>query len=1391
MPVARSDELIAIVGMGCVVPDAFSVAAFRDNLLVGHTAIRDLARDSPRWRRYLGGDGAGDTCPSVLGAPVSGYEFDWRRFRIPPLDASVMNPMQLLALDAGDQALSALRVVPRETTGIFIGATGLGWQADSGLQIRFPDLADAFSRAGVASRLAPAVHDAVLTDARERLRGALKPVSDDTVVNASASVAAGRIAMHHDLRGPHYSIDAGFASSLAALETGVLALREGSVDLCLVGGVSELLTPLDVVAFARLGGLARARVAPFDTSADGTILGEGAVLFALKRLEDALRDGERIHAVVRGVAGATDPPDRALVAPSERGQEAVIRLAHERAGVDPRTIGFVECHATGTRLGDVTEVRALANVFARHEGARVALGSAKPFVGHLRGASGAVGMLRAVLALEGACIPAQINFDTPQPDLHLDETVFHVPTQPQALLPRGGASVARAAVSAFGFGGISYHAVLESHDPSRRAAARARTAPRARRPEPLAIVGMGSLLPRCDGVEQLRERLLAGFDATQEVPAKRWDIDRYFDANPTRLDTAYSRLGCFLDDYPSPRTEWRMPPATLASLDPEQLILLHAAEEAVRDAGYVEGRWTPERVMVSVGFLPYQGKRFLADSRVNFVEYALHLRAALRAAGVSDAAAGAVLAATEREFKATLPPITEDSLTGWLGSIGAARVARRWHFRGPHFVVDSACASSHAAIFAAANALRHDCADVALVGGTWCDMMPEFFVAACRFNALSATGITPFDRDADGFIPGEGAGVVVLRRLSDAERDGDRIHALLLSVEGSSDGRGRSVLAPKPDGEASALRRALAAANVAAGSVDYVECHGTGTALGDRVEAEAIAAVYGRPGGVPLLIGSVKSNFGHLNAAAGMPALIKAVIAVRDYVIAASLKCDSPNPDIDFAGQGLHVASRNTPWERADDTPRRAGVSGFGVGGTNFHMLVEEYRPGWNADDGVVSGTREERPPSIAAASGADASACVAKLAELAARAARAADSYEALLTHSRQAALASPTGEGVRAAIVAASPDELARRTALLEAALRRGPEVGYLHAQGVFIGTPRGAPVTLMFPGQGSQYPGMLRGALARFPRIGRTLERIDAAYERLVGRPLSPTFLAGDDRVVPHEDLHCAVFAVNCAVLAVLGDFGIRYDAVIGQSAGELSALVAAEVLTLEDALRAVRDRTLSVQRLTLSDNGRMIALACSASRAAQLIADANGGGTAAVAADNSPAASIVSASTSIADALLALAEACGIEARVLDVSHAYHSPIIEAARAPYENALSGLTFRAPRCEIVSTITGSSINALPTARYPKLLAQQFVQPVRLRQAIEARYAQGGRVFVECGPKWPLSTYIDDTLQGREHLAQPTLHPKVGEAEQLQRALAQLFVLGATTLEASLTVT
>lgn len=1398
----ENHEPVAIIGLGCVLPDAAAPTAFWQNQLAGHSALRPLR--GPLWEGHFDPDPrAPDRTTSLIGARVEGFQFDWRRFRIPPAEAADINPLQLMILDAGAQALGAVRVLPRETTGIVLGALGLGWQRDSGLRIRLPVLCAAVEDSPAFQALAAPARAAVLAAARAALDRELKPVSEDNVINASASVAAGRIAMYFDLRGLHYSVDAGFASAMSAAEAGVRLLRDGTLDTVLVGGSSELLTPLELIAMAKLGVLAPRELRSFDQAAQGTLLGEGVAVFALKRLSDAERDGETILAVLRGVGGATVVEDD-LTTVRPAGLVQAQRRAYAEAGIAPDTVGLLECDAPGSPAADAAEVRALVEVLGRDAQPGVMLSSAKPFVGHARAAAGAVGLLRAVLCLHHRVVPAQIGFQSPHPALELEATPFQIPTTSRPLSARGGAAQPRAGVSAIGLGGIYYHALLEGYSgdgrPVRKTVPLAAPTIGATSPAvsaasgvPIAITGMGGSFPGARGVPALWRRLQEGYDATREVPPERWLIDQYYDPDTNRLDTAYTRIGCFLDELPGDAARFGVPAAAHAALDPSQLLVLEAADEALADAGYAPGRWDPARVSVILAFLPYQGKKFLADLRAHFVPFGAALSDALLGQGVPQGATRLILQQAEERAKAGLPPITAHTLTGYLGSVNAARVAARHGFRGPHCVVDSACASTHAAMHAAVRALQQGACDVVLCGGVWCDVSPEFYVAACRFNALSATGSHPFSSRADGFIPGEGGGVFVLRRLADAERLGEPIHAVLRAVAGSSDGRGRSVLAPSPEGESMAMRRALREAGLLPEQVDYVECHGTGTPLGDAVEADACTRAFGPGRARPLMLGSAKSNIGHLNAAAGVPALIKAVMAVKTGELPPSLKCDPPSQKIDFARAPLQVVRTTTQWTAPEGQPRRAGVSGFGVGGTNLHMIVEQHVPAAPASvsSGGGGGGADSASADLVtvfAARGDNLSACAAELWAQLGRLRRGA-SLASVLGEAQQRAAAGP---GERVAVVASDAATLEARLSLLEAALQRGQPPSFLQTQGIFTGRPEpSVPVAVLFPGQGPQYPQMMAGLVAQFPALRADLDAVDLAYRRLAGRPLSPCFLQADPggggAGPAHEDSHCAVFAVNCLIFGLLRRFGLRCDAVLGQSAGELAALVAAEVLTIEQGLLAMRERTLAVLELRVADPGQMVALSCGAAQARKLLAGLPG--RIALAADNAPSSSIVSGEQPALEEFLRRCAGAGVDATLLPVSHGYHSEIIAGATPRYLAALRGLRYRRPVCAVASTITGGLVSGpsgggLAAADYPQHLASQYVRPVLLPDAVEALYRAGVRLFLESGPKWSLTGFVGQILKDRSHVAQATMHPKIGEVEQLHRALACLFVHGAAGL-------
>ncbi|HEY5956206.1 MAG TPA: beta-ketoacyl synthase N-terminal-like domain-containing protein, partial [Polyangiaceae bacterium] len=715
---------IAVVGLGCILPDANSSAEFWANCVGGHSALGPLSSRTYDWNCYKReSESAQRVFESPLGAEIAPHAFDWRKFKISPLDAQSINPMHLHVLEAGAQAIEDIREIPHASSGVFVGGTGLGWRRDSGLRIRLADFLAAADSAAAGAGLLERDRQNLLAKVRGTLDARLRPVNDDGVVNSLGSIAAGRLALRFDLRGPHAGIDAGFASGLAAVSTAARLLLDGTIDMALAGGASECISPLELLAFHQLSVLAPRHVRPFDAAAEGTLLGEGAVLFALKRLEDAVDQGERIYAVLRGVGAASDGRSHSLLAPAIEGQTLAMHRAYAEAEIDPTSIGYVECHATGTSVGDASEIRALAQVFGKAAG--IAVASAKPFVGHLRGASGAVGLLRAVLALHHGIVPAQIGFERPHANLALDTTPFFVPTKQITLEARAGAPSARAAVNSFGLGGNNYHAILEafpsgSHRPNLGSSATRTVSHVAKRADaPIAIIGLGGVLPNGDDVPAFWQALIEGKDATTEVPSSRWQIDRYYDSDQTRLETSYTKVGCFVEPVPDPGREFRLPPAAKAQLDPGHVLAFRAAEEAVADAELEGGSWDRSRTAVILGFIPCKGRRLLAEARLNFREFESELEHALLASGIDEGQVARILAETERIGLTNLPSITEDTLPGYLGSFNAARIARRFDLHGPHFVVESACASSLAALHAAARLLRQGAVDAVILGGVW------------------------------------------------------------------------------------------------------------------------------------------------------------------------------------------------------------------------------------------------------------------------------------------------------------------------------------------------------------------------------------------------------------------------------------------------------------------------------------------------------------------------------------------------------------------------------------------------------------------------------------------------------------------------------------------------
>ncbi|HZD05343.1 MAG TPA: polyketide synthase, partial [Longimicrobiales bacterium] len=456
----------------------------------------------------------------------------------------------------------------------------------------------------------------------------------------------------------------------------------------------------------------------------------------------------------------------------------------------------------------------------------------------------------------------------------------------------------------------------------------------------IAIVGVGAVLPDAPDAPGFWRNLADGRYSIGDVPPDRWDPELYWDPDPKAPDKTYSRIGGWVREWEWNPLAWRLPipPKVAEVMDLAQKWAIVAARETLADYGAPEKALDPERTAVILGNALGGDTHLLTAARILFPEVAAELEKAPSFRSLPGELRAAVLEELRAGVGSRLPVITEDTMPGELANIVAGRLAALFDFKGPNFVTDAACASAMAAVSAAAEGLEGGDFDAVLTGGIDANMSPSTFVKFCKIGALSGTGSRPYAAGADGFVMGEGAACFLLKRLADAERDGDRVYAVIRGLGGSSDGRGKGITAPNPVGQQLAVERAWRSAGLAPEAGDLLEGHGTSTRVGDVVEVESLDAVF-RGYGLPatsIALGSVKSNIGHLKGAAGAAGLLKATLALHERVLPPSLNCDTLNPAIDFAGSPFVVNTGLRPWDKAGsngDTVRRAGVSAFGFGG--------------------------------------------------------------------------------------------------------------------------------------------------------------------------------------------------------------------------------------------------------------------------------------------------------------------------------------------------------------------------------------------------------------------------------------------------------------------------
>lgn len=885
-------------------------------------------------------------------------------------------------------------------------------------------------------------------------------------------------------------------------------------------------------------------------------------------------------------------------------------------------------------------------------------------------------------------------------------------------------------------------------------------------PVDVAIVGIGCLLPGCTDARAYWEAIVDGRQTLQEVPADRWSHALYFDADRTTRDKVYSRWGGFIDDVPFDPLKFGLPPASLQSIDPMQLLGLVAVAQALEDAGAVEDAGLRQRTGVILGFSGGLGEKGMG--------YA------------ARAELPRLLAEVDPGVLDRLPEWTEDSFAGLLPNVVAGRIANRFDFHGVNFTIDAACASSLASVHQAVQELRSGRCDRVIAGGVDTLQNPFGFLCFSKTQALSPSGsCRTFDAQADGIAISEGLAIVVLKRLEDAERDGDRIYSIIKGVGSSSDGRAKGLTAPLPAGQRLAIRRAWAQAGASPATCTLWEAHGTGTVAGDQVELKAAMEVLAEAGAAPrsCAIGSVKTNIGHTKAAAGVAGLIKASLAQYHRVLPPHRGVSRPNPQLLTEGSPLYLSQLPRPWVASRSYPRRACVSAFGFGGTNFHAVLEEYRGDFRPRPAVRDtwghellvwrgGTRADLLQSLESTQR------------------RLAAGEESSLLGLAASLAGNALGDGEVLAMVASSLEDAAQRIGHAASQLVAGGAL----PDGVFVGGTDAAPagkLALLFPGQGSQYPDMLRELAVLFPELSEAVEDAEAAVAAaptFADRPRLSRLVWPGERFSPGEETAArtaltrtevaqpALGAISIGLLRLLRQFGLRHDMAAGHSYGEYVALHSAGVLSSEDVFRISEARgRFIVEEAAGNELGAMAAISADAAVAQTLI---EGIPDLQCANMNSPRQTIVSGTRKAIEAAVQACESAGVSIRPLPVAAAFHSPLVAPSQQRLTAFVAAIPFTAPAVPVYGN-TLARPHPLDPGLIKELMSRHLVEPVRYAEMIEAMYDDGARIFLEVGPKNVLSSLVGQILGDRSHCS-IAIDDSGSGVRGLLTALAKLLVSG-----------
>ncbi|MBW2997029.1 type I polyketide synthase, partial [Candidatus Woesearchaeota archaeon] len=1101
----KFSQPIAIVGIGGIFPGAHDLDTFWDNIAKG----KSVSREVPEGRWVLSAKDAHsasgvhpDKADSSRACFIDSFSVsDSLDLEMDPAFIDKLDPLCHVTLFAGVNAFNnaVTEGLDRSRTGVIIGNIALPTQKSSALSWQV---------------LGKSFEESVL---KGKTISEFKEV--DPLNRYVTGLPAGILAKALGLRGGTYTLDAACSSSLYAIKLACYELLSGRADAMLSGGVSMADSLYTQMGFSKLTALSPDGVcSPFDSKANGLVVGEGAGIFVLKRLDDAIQAGDNIYAIIRGIGLSNDRAGK-LLAPSSEGQLRAMQAAYEQVGWSPQDIDIIECHGTGTPVGDAVEVKSLKTLWGEKgwEQGQCVIGSVKSNVGHLLTGAGAAGLMKIILALKEKTLPPTANFSSPEPNANLPGSAFQVLSNAKPWEKRDKDNSRKAAVSGFGFGGTNAHLLLEEWDNKKYT-----PSPQPKTDTPIAIVGMDAHFGPWESLRSFKERVIFGKHGVGPKMKKNWfGIEETEWFKKKYANTHFKGYG--IDEIKIPFGKFRIPPNEFEEMFSQQVLMLKTAERALADAGHDKDDHINSGCFIGIG---------LDLSSTNF-----HVRWAMLNK-VKSWAKELSLDLSEEETEEWLsslrdsffPALVPNRVTGNLGSITASRVGREFHFGGPTHTISSEESSGMQALEAAVRSLQHKDIDLALVGAV--DLAGD----------LRSLMGSPYAAD-EGFVFGEGASAVVLKRLDDAEKDNNKIFAVIKGIGTAIGGKPDSVV-PSTEAYATALERAYKDAAIDPKSISLVEMHGSSHPDEDAMESQALSDFFKHS----CVMGSAKSKIGHTGAAGGLASIVKTALCLHNEVLP-----EKPQYWIRNRAEG----------------PRRAGVSSFSVDGNCTHVVLEAYEKD-------ISQRGAQLNEAVFAVLGEDTDSLLKGLDDLRSLARNSPDRTSNHLARAWHQANPESTEGKLAVAIVSKDRDELLKQLDQAKKSLRDSPNKSLdgnernlfpdLSQDCIFYSAnPSGKKekIAFVFPGSGNNYAGMGRQLSLCWPDV---LRQQDLENKYLRKQVMPEHFWNCDSLEHIKDNLRAHIFGhvtYGTIMSDILQSFKLKPDAVVSYSLGESTSLLSMRV------------------------------------------------------------------------------------------------------------------------------------------------------------------------------------------------------------------------------------